>query len=176
MSLRIEALRQRPWPWLHTRLWRPRRTPQADEGLPLRRPILRKYFLALFATVVVALLINAVSEAWFGYQDQRAMLNARLQVEASAAAVRIQGFLDGIRSEMQWTVRPWTSANVEDHRIDGLRLLRQVPAIAELALIDGAGIERLTVSRTRPDAIGTGTDRSTDPAVSGARTAHTWDG
>jgi len=148
-----------------------------DDGLLLRRPILRKYFLALFAAVVVPLLINGASEAWFGYQDQRAMLNARLLVEASAAAARIQGFLDGIRSQMQWAVQlSWTNASVEDHRIDALRLLRQVPAITDLALIDGAGIERLTVSRIRPDAIGLSIDRSTDPAVIGARTAHSWYG
>ena len=105
------------------------------------------------------------------------MLDARLLVEASAAAARIQGFLDGIRSQMQWAVQlPWTNTSVEDHRIDALRLLRQVPAIADLALIDGAGIERLTVSRIRPDAIGLSIDRSTDPAVIGARTAHRWYG
>jgi adenylate cyclase len=174
MSLRVEAPRRRPWPWLQAWLWRPRRTRPADDGFP--RPILRKYFLALFAAVVVPLLVNGASEAWFGYQDQRTMLDARLVVEVSAAAKRIQGFLDGIRSQMQWALQPWTSASVEDHRIDALRLLRQVPAIAELTLIDGAGIERLTVSRTRPDAIGPGIDRSTDPAVSGARAAHSWYG
>jgi hypothetical protein len=65
---------------------------------------------------------------------------------------------------------------VEEHRIDVLRVLRQVPAIAELALIDGAGMERVTVSRIRPDAIGLSTDRSGDPAVIGARAAHSWYG
>ena len=166
---------------LRTGSWRPSRrarvTSPADDGRPLRRPILRKYFLALFAAVAVPLLLNGVSEAWFGYQDQRAMLEARLLVEASAAAARIQGFLDGVRSEMQWAVQlPWTDAGVEDHRIDALRLLRQVPAITELALIDGAGIERLAVSRIRPDALAPSVDRSTDPAVIGARSARSWYG
>ena len=58
-----------------SRQWR---THPTDDAPPLRRPILEKYFLALFAAVVVPLLINGVSEAWFGYQDQRAMLDARL--------------------------------------------------------------------------------------------------
>src|SRR5262245_5087110 len=180
MSLRTEVPRLRSLPWFTTWLWRPsrrRRRRPADDGLLLRRPIFRKYFLALFAAAVVPLLINGVSEAWFGYQDQRAMLDARLLVEASAAAARIQGFLEGIRSQMQWAVQlPWTNASVEDHRIDALRLLRQVPAIADLTLIDGAGVERLTVSRIRPDAIQPGIDRSTDPAVIGARAAHSWYG
>lgn len=148
-----------------------------DDSPPLRRPILTKYFLALFAAVVLPLLINGISEAWFGYQDQRAMLDARLLVEASAAAARIQDFLDGIRSQLQWAVQlPWTDAGVEEHRIDALRLLHQVPAISDLTLLDGAGIERLTVSRIRPDVIGPGTDRSTDPAVLGAQAAHQWYG
>jgi len=95
MSLRTEVPRLRSLPWFTTWLWRPsmrRRRCPVDDGLPLRRPILRKYFLALFAAVVVPLLINGASEAWFGYQDQRTMLDARLLVEASAAAARIQGF------------------------------------------------------------------------------------
>jgi class 3 adenylate cyclase len=143
----------------------------------LRRPILTKYFLALFAAVVVPLLINGVSEAWLGYQAQRAMLDARLMVEASAAAARIQGFLDGIQGQLQWAVQlPWADASVDAHRVDALRLLHQVPAIVELTLIDGTGTERLTVSRIRPDVIGPGINRSTDPAVIGARTTHRWYG
>ncbi len=78
---------------------------------------------------------------------------------------------------MQWAVQlPWTNTNVEDHHIDALRLLRQMPAISDLALIDGVGVERLTVSRIRPDEIGTGIDRSTDPAFIGGRAAHSWYG
>jgi adenylate cyclase len=181
MSLRIEAPRRRSWLWPRTWAWRQStRPPPAhlpENGRLLRRPILRKYFLALFAAMVVPLLISGASEAWFSYQDQRATLDARLSIEASAAAARIQSFLDGIRNQMQWVVQlPWTNANAEDHRIDALRLLRQVPAIAELTLIDGAGIERLTVSRIRPDTIGPSIDRSSDPAVIGARTARRWYG
>src|SRR5436190_8753568 len=99
MSLRTEAPPRRSWSWLQTWLWRSSMRPQrtrSDDGFLLRRPILRKYFLALFAAVVVPLLINGVSEAWFGYQDQRAMLDARLMVEASAAATFFFQAEDGI--------------------------------------------------------------------------------
>ena len=148
----------------------------ASGGVP-RRPLLRKYFLTLFAAVVVPLLLNGASEAWFGYRDQRALLDSSLRVEASAAAGKIQGFLDGIQDQMGWVVQmPWTEDNVEDRRIDALRLLRQVPAIMDVALVDGAGIERLQISRIGGDVIGRGLDRSDDPAVLGAHAARIWYG
>jgi hypothetical protein len=34
-----------------------------------------------------------------------------------------------------------------------LRLLRQVPAVVEITLLDGKGIERLHVSRVDPDSV-----------------------
>ena len=181
MTSRHKSLWRKWWQWPWFEPWRnfldARPQHPADDGVLLRRPILRKYFLVLFVAVIVPLLINAATEAWFGYQDQRAMLDARLLVEASAAAARIEGFLDGIQDQMQWAVQlPWTNANLEDHRISALQLLRQVPPLAEVTLIDGAGIERLKVSRIEPDVIGRGVDRSTDPAVAGARTARSWHG
>ena len=48
-----------------------------------RRPLFYKYFAALFIAVVLPLLANGASEAWFGYRDQRAMLNQRLRTEAA---------------------------------------------------------------------------------------------
>src|SRR5262249_47752698 len=176
------AERQSHWSWRpQIEVWRRdprlRSAHSANHELPLRRPILRKYFLVLFIAVVIPLLINGAIEAWFGYRDQRAMLDARLSVEASAAAARIESFLNCTRDQMQWAVQlSWTSASFEDHRIGALQLLRQVPAIAAITLTDGAAVERLTVSRIEPDIIGRGVDRSTDPAVVGARTAHSWYG
>ena len=41
------------------------------------------------------------------------------RAEADAAAARIQGFLDGIPSQMNWTVQvPWGEGLDERHRID----------------------------------------------------------
>ena len=113
-----------------------------------RRSLFQKYFLVLFLAVVALLAANGISEAWFGYRDQRARLDDLLAVEASSAAARIQGFVDGIASQLGWLVQvPWTEDADEQRRIDALRLLRQVPAIVSLTLVDGAGRERLYVSR-----------------------------
>ncbi len=142
-----------------------------------RRPLFQKYFLVLFAAVVVPLLASGVSDAWFGYQDQRTNLSLRLRAEADAAAVRIQAFLDGVRGQLDWTVQlPWAEGADERHRFDALRLMRQAPAIAEATLVDGKGIERLHVSRTDPDVAMSGVDHSADPAVIGARASHIWFG
>lgn len=149
----------------------------APAAARVRRPLFRKYFVALFAAVVLPLLVNGASEAWFGYLDTRALLDQRLRLEAAAAASRIQGFLDGIKDQMQWAVQlPWTDGGVERHRFDALRVLRQVPAIVDLALIDGSGIERLKISRIGRDVIGSGIDRSSEPAFVGTRSARVWYG
>ena len=142
-----------------------------------RRPLFQKYFAALFVAVVLPLLANGASEAWFGYRDQRVMLNQRLRAEAGTAVGKIQAFLDGITDQLQWTVQqPWSEGTEERHRFDVLRFLRQVPAVAEVVLVDGKGVERLHVSRVDPDIINSGIDRANDPAVLGARSGHIWYG
>src|SRR5271170_4757880 len=90
----------------------------------VRRPLIRKYFLVLFAAVVVPLLASGASEARFGYRDQRANLSLRLRAEARLAAARIQAFLDQVRSQLEWTVQlPWVEGADGRHRIDALRLM-----------------------------------------------------
>jgi adenylate cyclase len=142
-----------------------------------RRPLFYKYFLALFVAVVVPLLANGASEAWFGYRDQRAMLSARLRAEAISAAWKISDFLDDITDQLQWTVQlPWRDGVDERHRFDVLRLMRQVPAVVGVTLVDGTGAERLRVSRVDPDVVDSGIDRANDPAVLGARSDRIWYG
>jgi class 3 adenylate cyclase len=105
------------------------------------------------------------------------MVNALLRVEAISAANKIQSFLDEIRNQIGWVLqRPWTEGTAEQHRLDALRLLRQVPAITSIALVDEAGLERLFISRTALNRVGTELNRSNDRAVIGARTARIWYG
>ena len=142
-----------------------------------RRSLFIKYVATLFIAVIVPLVIGAVSEAWFGYRDQRVQLNALLQAESQSAAGRIQSFIDGIRDQLGWVVQlPWSEGEDERHRIDALRLLRQVPAIASITLVEQAGIERAFVSRLGLNRIGRGADLSKDPAYLGARAEKVWYG
>src|SRR5919112_2910158 len=141
------------------------------------RGLFRKYFLVLFLAVVIPLAANGISEAWFGYRDQRARLDQLLGVEARSAGSEIQAFLDSITNQLGWLVQlPWGEEPDERRRIDALRLLRQVPAIVGLTLVDGAGRERLYVSRIGLNRTESRTPHSDDPAVVGARAARTWFG
>ncbi|HXZ02105.1 MAG TPA: adenylate/guanylate cyclase domain-containing protein [Stellaceae bacterium] len=150
--------------------------PPAGADRP-RRPLFQKYFLALFIAVVVPLLASGAIEAWFGYRDERTNISQRLRTEANAAAGKIQAFLDDIRDQLEWTVQlPWSEGSDERHRYDVLRLLRQVPAIVDVVLVDGKDIERLHASRTDPDIVNSGTDHADDPAYLGARAAGVWYG
>jgi adenylate cyclase len=150
--------------------------PPAAAARP-RRPLFWKYFLALFVAVVVPLLVSGASEAWFGYRDEQANISQRLRTEATAAAGRIRAFLDNIRDQLDWTVQlPWGDGMDERHRYDVLRLLRQVPAIVDVVLVDGKDKERLHASRTVPDTVNSLIDHADDPAYIGARAAGVWYG
>lgn len=139
--------------------------------------LFQKYFLVLFLAVVIPLATNGVSEAWFGYRDQQTTLDRLLGVEARSAAAKIDGFLDGITDQLGWLVQlPWGVEPDERRRIDALRLLRQVPAIVNLTLLDGAGRERMYVSRIGLNRTESRTDRSADEAVAGARAGRLWYG
>ncbi|MDQ8732318.1 cache domain-containing protein [Bradyrhizobium sp. LHD-71] len=122
-------------------------------------------------------MVGAISEAGFGYQDRRRQIDEVLDVEARSAANRIQTFIDGIRGQLGWTVQlAWTEADDERRRVDALRLLRQVPAISSIALVDHTGHERVFVSRLGLNRIGRGPDLSAAPAVLGARARKAWYG
>lgn len=149
----------------------------ADPRPTPRRSLFGRYFRALFAAVVGPLLIAGGGEAWFGYGDQRARLNDLLDAEARLASVKIQDFLEIIQGQMSWVVQLPLEERVDDRRrLDALRLLRQVPAIESLAVLDAAGRERLYVSRIGLNRIESGADYAESPAVAGARSDRIWFG
>lgn len=142
-----------------------------------RTSLFRRYFLILFGAVVTPLLIAGASEAWFGYRDQRARLNDLLDAEARLASAKIADFVDGIRDQLSWTVQlPWSETPGDRRRVEALRLLRQVPAVESLSLVDGQGRERLFVSRIGLNRIDSREDHSAKPAVLGARADRVWFG
>jgi signal transduction histidine kinase len=127
-------------------------------------PLFRKYVALFIAVVCIALITNGVFEVLFSYREHRATLIQIQREQAAAAAKEIDQFIEGIKSQVGWTTQlPWSAGTIEARRFDGLRLLRQVPAITELSQLDASGKEQLKVSRLAMDVVASKADFSKDP-------------
>jgi adenylate cyclase len=144
----------------------------------MRRSLFRKYFLVLFAAVVFPLAASGISNTWFSYVDQRAILSALLHSEATSATEKIESFLDGINVPLGSVIPQDGSAmaSAKQLRLLAVRAMHQVPGILSISVVDGTGMERLHISRTGSNRTEGGADRSGDPAVVGATTAKVWYG
>ncbi len=152
----------------------PTRAPVAE---PVREPLadklgwkrisgrlFRKYITLFVAVVGVLLVSNEIFELLFSYSEYKASL-VRIQSEqAEAASAKIEQFIKDIESQIGWTTQlPWSASTLDQRQFDGLRLLRQVPAITELSQLNSNGIEQLRVSRLAMDVVGSHADLSKDP-------------
>jgi signal transduction histidine kinase len=139
--------------------------PEAKPSTTKVRSRLFTKYVALFVAVVgVALLSNGIFEVFFYYREHKAALIRIQHEQAEAAAAKIGQFIKEIESQLGWTTQlPWSAGSIEQRRFDALRLLRQVPAITELAQVDSTGKERLRVSRLAMDVMDSGLDLSKDP-------------
>ena len=132
-------------------------------------PLFRKYVALFIAVVCIALVTNGVFEIVFSYREHKDSLIRIQRGQAAAAAKEIDQFIEGIKSQVGWTTQlPWSAGTIEARRFDGLRLLRQVPAITELAQLDASGREQLRVSRLAMDVVASKADFSKDPKFSEA--------
>jgi signal transduction histidine kinase len=130
----------------------------------VRGRLFRKYVALFVAVVSVALIANGLFEIWFSYREHQEALVRIQREQAESAAAKIAQFVGEIRNQLGWTTQlPWSSATMEQRRVDALRLLRQVPAITELEQIDPTGHEQLRVSRLAMDVVGSGIDMSHEP-------------
>jgi two-component system, NtrC family, sensor kinase len=119
----------------------------------------------MFAAVLcLALVTNGALDIWFSYQEERALLVHIQRGEAESAAAKIGQFVKEIEGQMAWaSPLPWSTSTFDEWRFDAVRLLRQVPALTEVAQLDAAGREQLRISRHARDVIGSQADYSGDP-------------
>ena len=130
----------------------------------LRGRLFAKYVALFVAVVSAALISSGAFEVWFSYREHKASLIRIQQEQAAAAAAKIAQFIAEIQSQLGWTTQlPWSPGMREQRRFDCLRLLRQVPAITEIAELDPTGHEQLRVSRLALDVTGSNIDYSKDP-------------
>jgi signal transduction histidine kinase len=139
--------------------------PQAGKlATKTRSRLFTKYVTLFVAVVGIALLSNGIFEVFLYYREHKAALIRIQHEQAEAAAAKIGQFIKEIESQLGWTTQlPWSAGSIEQRRFDALRLLRQVPAITELAQVDSTGKERLRVSRLAMDVLDSGLDLSKDP-------------
>jgi signal transduction histidine kinase/CheY-like chemotaxis protein len=142
-----------------------------------RGRLFRKYIGVLVLLVGGVLLVSSAVDLYFSYQETKASLVRLEREQAIAAAATIERFVQAIERHLRWTTQAafdQPAAASEQREIDYLRLLRNVPAIAEIRHLDASGKEQLRVSRLALDAVGSLDDHSRAPAFVEARQGKTY--
>jgi signal transduction histidine kinase/CheY-like chemotaxis protein len=145
-------------------------TDPPDTGPKPRGRLFHKYVGLFVAVVSLALITSGLLEIWFSYYEQRAMLIRVQRGQAELVSQRISQFIHQIDNQLKWAARlPWSADTLDEWRLDAARLLQQVPAVSEIAQLDGSGRERARISRQSVDTLGSQADFSQDPAFRQAR-------
>jgi hypothetical protein len=153
-----------------------------------------KYLVVLVLLVGGALVASSLAELYFSYEEAKREIVALEQEKAVAAASRIERFVRTIEEQVRGTLSPYPDSSVavsaagrkdgrsrtmaaavaEQRELEFMRLLRNVPAIAELWHLDSGGKERLSVSRVALDAIDSDKDFSATPEFKEGATGKTF--
>ena len=141
----------------------------------LRGSLFRKYAVYFAALVTLALVASGGIGVYFTYQESKSALLDLQREKAAAAASRIEAYVQEIEHQIGWMRLPQAGAgNPDQRRFDYLKLLRQVPAITDVAQLDRDGRERLRVSRLGMDVVASGEDLSADPKFTVAKSGKTY--
>ena len=142
-----------------------------------RGRLFQKYAV-LFATLVGGVLLaSTLIEIYFSYQENKTTLVRIEREKAVAAATTIEQFVKEIERQLRWSAQYLVDSPaeaLEQRELDYLRLLRHVPAIAELSHLDSSGKEELKVSRLAMDEVGNQADLSQEPKFIEAKSGKTY--
>jgi signal transduction histidine kinase len=142
-----------------------------------RSHLFQKYVVIFVALVSGALLSSGLLELYFSFQENQTALVELQREKAVTAAVRIEQFVHEIERGIASTIPPLWAAEAmppEQRRGEYRRLLRQMPAITEIAYLDPTGQERARVSRLATNVTASQSDQSTDPHVREAHGGRTY--
>src|SRR5438477_4562524 len=157
--------------------WRDRRRRAGSTLMTSGGRLFRKYVLWTMALVCGALLASGAISIYFSYQENKSALSLVQHEKAVAAAARIEQFIRQIEQQLSFAALPQLgTAGGDERRIEFLKLIRQVPAVTDIAQIDSAGREQLLASRLAMDVVGSQRDRSQEPAFKAARPGQTYFG
>ncbi len=145
--------------------------------MTLRWRLFPKYATLIIVLVGGMLAASGGISLYFSYQEIQEHLAALQSEKAHSTATQIEQYIGDIEHQLGWTVLPQVSASdspIDQRRFEYLKLLRQVPAITEVAWIDASGHGRLKVSRLAMDVSGADNDLSQDPKFLEAKSGKTW--
>lgn len=162
-----------------------------------RRSLFAKYLVVLVLLVGGVLTVSSLVELNFSYEEIKQEIVALEHEKAAGAADRIRVFIASIEDVARGTLSPHADASIrvtggdaaprgtaiqmaqalaEQRHVEFARVLRNVPAVAEIRHLDSRGIERLSISRIALDAVNRGTDYSSAPEFRNTRAGKTYYG
>ena len=128
-----------------------------------RGRLFRQYVIVLAGLVSGPLLASGALSVYLSYQQNKTALVSLQREKAGAAAAKIDGYIKEIERQIGWTTQAQlgpAAAQLDQRRVDYLRLQKQAPAITEISYLDAAGREQQRVSRLAMDVVGSGLDFS----------------
>ncbi len=137
-----------------------------------RGRLFREYVIVLAVLVSGPLLASGAIGVYLSYQQNKTALVALQREKARAAATKIDGFIKEIERQIGWATQPQlgpAAAQLDQRRVEYLRLQKQVPAITENSYVGADGREQQRVSRLAMDVVGSGLDFSREPKFLEAR-------
>ena len=153
------------------------KAPAVKLGRKYRGRLFRKYLLLILTLVTGVLLASGAITIYFTYQETKTALASLQHEKALGAASRIEQYVHQIERQLAYAALPQLDASdVEMRRIEFLKLLRQAPEVTDIAQLDATGHEQIAVSRLGMDNVGSGKDRSQEPAFRGAKRGQAWFG
>jgi class 3 adenylate cyclase/HAMP domain-containing protein len=133
----------------------------------LREGLFAKYVIALVGLVVFVLAVNGAMEIWISYRGIKASLNDGMSEKAEATARHIEQSMADLERQLSWGTRAYSNT-IDLRRADYTQLLRQVPQVSQLSMLDPQGREQLRLSR-RTVKVGSNLDFSRDVSFTEAR-------
>ncbi len=144
---------------------------------PRRGRLFRKYFVPIMLLVSGTLLASGAIGLYFSYQENKAALASLQREKAVAAAARIEQFVRDIEKQLRYAALPQLGAEgAAQRRIEFDKLQKLMPEVTDVAQLGADGREQLFVSRLEVNRIGSGKDRSGEPAFREAKPDKTWFG
>ncbi|MEO6625134.1 MAG: GAF domain-containing protein [Burkholderiaceae bacterium] len=150
---------------------------QVPAPIAHRGRLFRKYLLLIISLVSVTLLVSSGIGLYFSYQENRAALASLQREKAIGASSRIEQYIRQISQQLVYAALPQIDAGeFELRRLEFLKLLRQAPEVTDISQLDASGKEQIAISRLGMDVVGSGKDRSQEPAFLNAKRGQPWFG